>query len=294
MPQGSAPMLLRRFRLPPLVTKFLVVTGIGLLSGLAAPPADATGLLDRIRKDGVLVIGTSNDAPLSYVESSTKQAAGVLPDILTEFLRREGINARLDVIAMPFASLIPSVQSDRIELIGDAMYIRPERQKVIDFTDVTFYNPESLDVAKGNPQHLHALRDLCGHSAGTYQGTTYAELLKSANNSCPSGKPIQIQLYPTIQNAFADLSAGRIDAAVVDASLSAYALKQNPALGFELVADYRPQDKATSGCAFGLAKGNSDFVAALNKTYAAMKQDGTAAKILAKWGLTPTDFFLKP
>src|SRR3954469_20113299 len=114
-----------------------------LLLGLARP-ATAADLLDGIRNQRSLTIGTSNDAPLSYVENG--QAAGVLPDILREFLRRAGIEAELRVVAMPFNSLIPSIQSARIELIGDAMYVRPARQQVIDFTEATFFNPEALDV----------------------------------------------------------------------------------------------------------------------------------------------------
>jgi polar amino acid transport system substrate-binding protein len=197
-------------------------------------------------------------------------------------------------VAMPFNSLIPSIQSGRIQLIGDAIYIRPARQEVIDFTDVTFFNPEALDVAPGNPKDLHTLTDLCGHAAGSYQGTTFIDLLRQASAGCPAGRGIDLRQYPTIQNVLADLSAGRIDAAVIDASLSAYALKQNPELRFELVADYRPQDKQTSSCAFGLAKGNGDFVRAFNGAYAAMRADGTTAKIFEKWGLTPTAFFLNP
>ncbi|MBV8915689.1 MAG: amino acid ABC transporter substrate-binding protein [Acetobacteraceae bacterium] len=269
----------------------IVCSVLALLLLGPAHPGNAADLLDQVRTQGTLTIGTSNDAPLSYVENG--QAAGVLPDILREFLSRSGIKAELRVIAMPFNSLIPSIQSNRIELIGDAMYVRPARQQVIDFTEVTFYNPESLDVAKGNPKRLHQLADLCGHSAGSYQGTTYIDTLRQASAKCASGQPIDIRQYPTIQNVLADLSAGRIDAAVVDSSLSAYALKQNPELTFELVADYRPEDKQNSLCAFGVAKGNSGFLKAFNETYAAMRGDGTAARLFEKWGLTPTDFFLK-
>lgn len=261
---------------------------------LAVPAAHAQDLLAKVAKSGVLLIGTSNDAPLSYVDSSTKQPAGVLPDILREFLKRQNINASVTVEAMPFASLIPAVQSNRIDMMGDAMYIRPARQKVMDFTDIVFYNPESLDVTKGNPLKLHSLADLCGHSAGSYEGTTYIDLLKKASAACPAGKPIDLKQYPTIQNVFADLAAGRLDAAVVDGSLSAYAIQQNPALGFELVGDYKPEDKVSSGCAFAVSKGDTKFVDAFNKTYADMKQDGTAAKLFEKWGLTPTGFFLNP
>jgi polar amino acid transport system substrate-binding protein len=179
--------------------------------------------------------------------------------------------------------------------MADAMYIRPARKQVMDFTDGVFFNPESLDVAPGNPKKLHQLADLCGQAAGTYQGTVYVEMLKKVAAACPSGKPLDLHLYPTIQNAFADLSAGRIDAAVVDSTLSAYALKQNPALQFELVADYVPESKAETLCAFAIGKDASPkFITAFNRDYAALRADGSAAKIFAKWGLMPTGFFLNP
>ena len=145
------------------------------------------------------------------------------PISCVKFLGRNGIKAELRGVAMPFNSLIPSIQSDRIDLIGDAMYVRPARQQIIDFTEATFFNPEALDVAKGNPKGLHQLSDFCGLTAGSYQGTTYIDTLRQASAKCPAGKSIDIKQYPTIQNVLADLSAGRIDSAVVDASLSAYA-----------------------------------------------------------------------
>lgn len=175
-----------------------IFTIFALMALVLATAAHAEDLLAKIWHTGVLVIGTSNDAPISYLDSKTHAALGVIPDILSEFLRREGIDAKLQVIAMPFASLIPSLQSDRIELMGDAMYIRPARAKVVDFTRVIFYNPEALDVPKGNPKNLHSLADLCGHSAGTYEGTTYIELLKAASKACPSGEKIDIKQYPVI------------------------------------------------------------------------------------------------
>lgn len=261
----------------------------------AATGARAADLLDTIKQTHEVTVGTSNDPPLSYIDSKTNEGAGFMMDVLREFLKREQLDAKVVVTAMPFASLIPSVQSGRIQLMGDAMYIRPARQEVIDFTTGVFFNPESLDVPKGNPKKLHKLADLCGHSAGTYQGTVYAEMLKKLAASCPAGSALDLKTYPTIQNVFADLAAGRLDAGIVDSALSAYAIAQTPSLGFELVSDYVPEDKATTFCAFAVQKGSSPkFLAAFNKDWEAMKADGTAAKLLEKSGLTPADFFLKP
>lgn len=267
--------------------------GCAALIGSAPLQGAQAQLLASVKNSKTIAVGTSNDAPLAYIEKD--EAVGFLPDVLREALTRMGVaDPKLQVTAMPFASLIPAIQSDRIQLIVDAMYIRPARAKVIDFTMGTFFNPESLDVATGNPKKIHQLGDLCGHSAGTYQGTVYVEMLKKQAAACPADKPLDLHQYPTIQNVFADLNAGRLDAGIVDSTLSAYALKQNPALNFVIVADYVPEDKAETACAFGVAKGNDDFVKAFNEAYAGMKADGTAAKLLEKWGLTPTDFFLKP
>ena len=269
----------------------MLLAGAALIG--AAPGSSVQAqLLDAAKRSKVIAVGTSNDAPLAYIEKDGP--VGFLPDVLREALKRMGVEATLQVTAMPFASLIPAIQSDRIQLIVDAMYIRPARAEVIDFTTGTFFNPESLDAAKGNPKNLHQLADLCGHSAGTYQGTVYVDMLKKQAAACPADKPLDLHQYPTIQNVFADMNAGRLDAGIVDASLSAYALKQNPALGFEIVGDYKPEDKADTICAFGVAKGNDDFVKAFNTSYAQMRADGTAAKLLEKWGLTPTSFFLNP
>lgn len=262
------------------------------LIGLTPGSGARAQLLDAVKRSKMITVGTSNDAPLAYVEKD--QAVGFLPDVLREALKRMGADAPLQVTAMPFASLIPSIQSGRIQLIVDAMYVRPARAEIIDFTMGIFFNPESLDVATGNPKNLHQLADLCGHSAGSYQGTVYVDMLKKQAASCPADKPLDLHQYPTIQTVFADMNAGRLDAAIVDASLSAYALKQNPNLGFEIVGNYKPEDKAETICAFGMAKGNEDFVKAFNASYAQMKADGTAAKLLEKWGLMPTSFFLNP
>jgi ABC-type amino acid transport substrate-binding protein len=69
--------------------------------------------------------------------------------------------------------------------------------------------------------------------------------------------------------------------ATAASSLSAFALEQNPALNFEIVADYEAADRADAGSAIGVAKGNEAFQ--FNAAYSGMLADGSAAVIFTKW-----------
>jgi ABC-type amino acid transport substrate-binding protein len=103
-----------------------------------------------------------------------------------------------------------------------------------------------------------------------------------------------VRLYPTIQGVMDDVAAGRLVAGVIDASIAAYAVKTNPKLGIEVVSDYKPRDKPGTAIAFGVSKGNKGLVKAVNDALAAMRKDGTEEKILKRWGLTPTSFYVLP
>lgn len=271
----------------------LAVLGALVLGSLAfavGTPASSQ-LLAKVASTKTLTIGTANDAPWSYVDSSG-QLKGIIPDMLRDFLKYEGVDAQVKAITMPFSSLIPSVQSGRIQLVGDSMYKTAPRQKQIDFTDVIFYNPPALVVQKGNPQHLSTLADLCGKSAGTYEGTTYVQNLKTASSKCPAGSSIKLKVVPNVQDVIASVSSGSMDGALIDSSIAAYALHQNPKLNIELAPNFTPENKALDDNALGLKKGHGNFIADFNHWYAIRKQSGWITALFKKWGLTPTKFWL--
>jgi polar amino acid transport system substrate-binding protein len=261
----------------------LVTTGCGS-SGSGGGASSKLGL----KSSDTLMIGTSNDAPLSFIVNGNAQ--GVLPDVLRVVMKQEGLK-NLKSVAMPFASIIPSVQSEKIDMVGDGMYVTPERSKQITFTKPSMFNPEGLVVKKGNPQNLHSLQQLHGHTVGTYQGTVWVEWLNDLHKKDSS---IKVKLYPTIQGAIDDVGTGRLDAALIDASITGYAVKKNPSLGVEVVSDYQPRDKKGTAIAFGVAKGNDALARAVDRALASMRSDGSLEKILTRWGLTPTSLYLQP
>lgn len=254
----------------------------------SSSPAVTSKLLQEVIANKKIEIGTSNDAPWSTVTAEGK-AEGIVPDIIRGFLTYMNIDAEISSTAMPFGSIIPSIQSGRIQIVGDAMYKTAERQEQIDFTDILFYNPEALVVKKGNPQNIKSLEDLGGKAAGTYEGTTWIDTLNNIKGA--DGSKVQVSVYPTIQDVMADVESGRLAAALIDSSVSSYAISQNPNLNLELVPEYSP-DKTAVANGLGIAKGDPEFITLFNQYYAQALSSGEIKAIFEKWGLTPADYWI--
>jgi len=281
-------------------TRTMVATGLGLVltlglvacSGGSGESGGEADLLADVKTNKVITIGTSNDQPWSAVENG--EAVGIIPDLIREYLKRKGVDATIESTPMPFDSLIPAMKSGRIELMGDAMYITPEREKEVAFTDVLFYNTEGLAVAKGNPLGINGLANLCGHTGATYKGTVWVKDLEKASAECPDGGSINVKVYATIYEAFQDIQTGRVQGVLADSSIAALAVKQNPGLGMELAEGYQPADKTASSNGLAVMPTHRAFAQDFSKVYEEMKADGTVATIFKKAGLEPVDTWLEP
>jgi len=283
----------RRFGVLAVVTVLIMgACSPGASSGPSGGGAAASGggTLARIKSTGKLTVGLSSGAPIGFVDASGTPM-GVTVDICNEFIKREGIET-LEVFHMPFSSEIPALLSNRIDLACDTFYRTEERKQVVDFSDVLFFNVETIIVKKGNPKNIHKLEDLAGNSGGSYEGTVWIDWLNDLNSK--SNLNVTVKSYPSPTELYADVSAGRADAGIIDAVLAGYALKQNPELDFEIVTDYVPRDKAGNAVAMPIRKGDTDLRDALNKTIAEMKSDGTMEKVFQEWGLVPTSLYLNP
>ena len=236
------------------------------------------------------MVGISGgNAPIAWM-SASDQPMGITLDFCQALLKQEGIE-KIDVYTMPFGSLIPALTSGRIDLACDTFFPTEKRKQLVDFSDILFYNSETLIVRKGNPKGIHKLADLGGKSAGSYEGTVWIDWLNDLNKQ---GAKIATKAYPTPTELIADVAAGRLDGGIVDAVLAAYAVKQNPNLGIELVADYQPREKVANAVALAVRKDSADLREALNRTLAAMKADGSLDRVFEKYGLVPPSFYLKP
>jgi polar amino acid transport system substrate-binding protein len=270
-----------------------IAFGLGLgvtMLGVQASPSAAQGTLAKAKAAKTLVVGISGgNAPIAWM-SPSDEPLGITLDLCSQLVKREGIE-KLEVYTMPFGSLIPALTSGRIDFACDTFFPTEKRKAVVDFTDVVFYNSETLIVKKGNPKNIHKVADLAGKAAGSYEGTVWMDWLNDLNKQ---GGQVAVKAYPTPTELIADVAAGRLDGGILDAVLAAYAVKQNPNLGIELVSDYQPREKQANAVALAVRKDSGDLREAFNRTFAAMKADGSLDRVFEKYGLVPPSFYLKP
>ena len=239
--------------------------------------------MDSIKSSGVLTIGNPGYLPIASLDG--EEFTGLIPDLLTAANAKIGLeDVTLEPVTLDFSGLVPALVSDRIVVSGDTMTPTDERKKEIGFTDNVFYITQDLLVQKGNPKDLHSVEDLVGHTATTYEGSTWIPDLTEVPG-------IDVRPLKTSSAIFQGVESGQIDAGLIDSVAVAWALKTNPELNLEAATDYENPDGKTP-TALGISPNCSDYSDAVNGAFGEMKESGEYQEILAAWGLTPAEKYL--
>jgi polar amino acid transport system substrate-binding protein len=95
--------------------------------------------------DKVLKVGsTPTGIPFTFLDTKTNTIEGVMVDLIKEIGKDAGF--KVEIEGMQFSTLIPSLTSNKIDIIAAAMYITPPRKEVIDFSGPVYTYGEGLIV----------------------------------------------------------------------------------------------------------------------------------------------------
>ena len=264
-------MLLRIFSL---LLALLIVPSL-------APSARAQADLPLIEK-GKLTWGTNGTFPPFEMMQDGKMI-GFDVDLVDAMVAKMGLQSAPSIIE--FKGLIPALLGHRIDAIVSAMYINPERSQVVDFIPYLRIGDQLL-VAKGNPLHLKALAELCGHRLAAAVGTVYEKQAQALAADCQKdgkGTLTIISLQSTAISALA-LREGRADALVASVPTVLALVKESPG-AFEITGDVFDNDTLLG---LGFAKDKTALKDAVNTALKAIVADGTYAKLIKKYGLPDT------
>ena len=247
--------------------KRLVQAAMAAVVLLGAMPASAQQVLK--------VGSTPTGVPFTFLDTKTNSIQGIMVDLITEIGNDAGFKVQIE--PMQFSALVPSLTSNKIDIISAAMFATAARKEVIDFSDAVYTYGEGLVVPKADSRNYASQEDLKGEAVGAQVGTAFVDALKK------TGLFSEVKVYDTIPDILRDVNAGRLKAGFADYPILAYNLKQGGFSEARIVESYKPTTVGAVG--IGVRKGDTELLAKINTSLAKLKANGTVEKILDKWGL---------
>jgi polar amino acid transport system substrate-binding protein len=125
-------------------------------------------------------------------------------------LEKMGIT-EVDAVIMDFASLIPGLRANRLDIIP-SVFILPKRCALVAFSNPIWRGGSAFLVAKGNPKNLHSYDDAAKGDAivGVMAGAVEQDYARKA------GIPDErVTALPDAAALLEALKAGRVDAVIL-------------------------------------------------------------------------------
>lgn len=249
----------------------LFIVGIAHASGKAFAAASATNPITTIR-----FATEATYPPFEYVDDSG-HITGFDIDIAKALCA--AIKAQCTFTSQSFASLIPSLQLRKYDAIIGGLGITPERLQQVDFTQ-SYYQPSASFIAATSKHY--SLKEIKGKIIGVQAGSTFETYLQDKYKNV-----VTVKTYASIQDAFLDLIAGRVDIVIADTPIALQWLNQGDNKKSYSIVDKPVTDDQYFGTGYGIAvrKNNTQLLNALNQALDTIKSNGTYANIEKKYSL---------
>jgi lysine/arginine/ornithine transport system substrate-binding protein len=211
-------------------------------------------------------------------KSPSGQLQGFDVDVGNAVCAKMGV--KCEWVENSFDGLIPALQARKFDVINSAMNITDKRKQSIDFTPPIYVVPIVMVAKRGSPL-LPDVKSLQGKRVGVLQGSSQEDFLKAhwANAG------VSIVSYQDQDQVYADLVAGRLDAAVQEAQTVEDGFLNKPS-GYDYAIVGQPlSDPATlgEGTGFGLRKGDKALAGKIDAALVALKKDGTLSMLSQKY-----------
>jgi polar amino acid transport system substrate-binding protein len=256
----------------------LAATGAAGVLSVASIRSARADTLGEVKKRGTLIIGTEA-AYVPYEFFKDGKIVGYDPDIADLMVPK--IGAKAQFIDTAWSGIIPALYAGKFDCIISAMTITKERADKVLFS-MPYADASNVILLREDETRIKSADDLSGKIIGVQLGSAAAGIIKVFEAKLKAaGKPgyADVKQYEHFPEAYQDLLNQRVDAVVNSKSTLMVVIRDAPGKFKTLggVSDIT----AYFGMAFRKEDGAlRDFV---NTQLAAMKQDGTLAKLQEKW-----------
>lgn len=183
------------------------------------------------------------------------------------------MKAECEIVAQDWDGIIPGLKARKYDAIIASMSITEERQRVVEFSDPYYSNVLAFVAAKDKALGTEK-EQLKGLTIGAQRATIAGQYLEDQ-----LGDVVDVKLYDTQDNAYLDMTAGRLDGLLSDKFPAYDWLQSEAGQSFEFKgADIDINDKI----GVALRKG-SEWRQPINDALKAIIANGTYEKINAKY-----------
>lgn len=188
----------------------------------------------------------------------------------------EEMKAKCTIVAQDWDGIIPGLMANKYDAIIASMSITEERKQQIDFTNKYYTTPLAVIAPKESDVKGVSVEDLKDKVVGAQASTTQANYATDVYEKAG----IDVKLYPTQEEAAADLQNGRIDALISDKFVVVDWLNGDGKDCCTMIGDV-PGTETETG--IGIRKGDDALKERFNKAIDALVANGTYAKIVGKY-----------
>lgn len=227
--------------------------------------------MERIKKNGKLVLGTSADYPPYEFHKSINgkdEIVGFDVEIAKEIAKDLGV--KLEVKDMKFDGLLAALDQGNVDLVVAGMNPTEERKKNVDFSNVYYTAVQTMIVRAEDKDKIKTPDDLKGKKVGVQKGAIQEKIAKEQVSGA------QAVALGKISDLVLALKNNRVDAVIVELPVATANVDANKDLfltNIKLKTD-------VEGSAAAVKKGSGDLVKSINGTLDKLNKDKSIDKFV--------------
>jgi polar amino acid transport system substrate-binding protein len=238
------------------------IISLVLISALLIGAVAISGCTQQ-KTTNTIIVGTSSDfKPFEY-KAANGTIIGFDIDLITRILRDAGYNVTVQDIG--FDSLIPELQTRKIDVIAAGMTINDERKQQVDFSNPYYDANQTVLVKVGSGVNITNVNDLTNYTIGAQTGTTGWQWINDTLLATGKITANQFKSYDLYTDAVADLLIGpsRLGAVVIDSPVAkAFTLTNSVKIVLNI--------STNESYGFAVQKGNTALLNKINTGLAAV------------------------
>jgi len=217
-----------------------------------------------------VVVGLSADfAPYEFRKNINGKDEIVGSDIEIAKRVAADMGAELQIQDIAFDSLLPALDSGRIDMIISGMTPTDERRQNVDFSDTYYISRQVIVTRAEDKTKYKTMNSLKGAAIGVQRGSIQQDIAEGIQGA-------KLSPVDKVSDIMLQLESNRVDAAVMEGPVAEGQVLNHPDLA---ITDIQIPDSDTP-MAIAVQKGNTELLGQINKTLAELKANDEIDKFV--------------